>query len=543
MNSVATLQIFSATSDLLGPLEGVASGVVLFDRAGRPIHANRSARALLGLGEDVDASALASLLAACGLHGDGRGLAPTAGLVALPSGRSAECVWHRLPDDSVVLTLLDAGPQLAALEMATRDPLTGLGNRVALQRGLAEALAGTGCAIHCLDLDRFKVVNDTLGHAMGDALLQRVAQRLQSGVKDGDLIARIGGDEFVVVQADVSKPAEAEALARRLVDLVGRAYAIEGHAINVGVSIGLAIAPLHGTEAQELMRRADLALYASKAEGRGTFRFFEQGMDDHLRRRQELEFDLRKALALRQFELLYQPQLDTRTQAISGFEAMLRWRHPTRGLVAPEDFLPLAEEMGVIIPIGEWTLRTACMAAASWPAPLRVAVNLTPTQLRSPRLLPAVEGALSASGIDPARLELEIAEESLLEHIPTLYDIFAALRALGVRLSMDDMGASQSTLGRLRSIRFDRLKIDPSYTQDTEAGPHQAILKAVVALGEGLGMETTAGGVDTSEQLARLRAHGWSEVQGNLVGRPMSAKDVAALLADRPASPLTQEGP
>ncbi len=515
----------------LGMLDGVACGVVLWDPTGAALHANRGALALLGL---APAEPLAPALARRGLQAPtGAGDAPPLRL-DLPSGGVAEGLWNRLPDGGWVLTLLDLAPQIEAMERAQRDPLTGLGNRVALHEGLTAAVQGAGCAVLCLDLDRFKIVNDTLGHAMGDALLTRVAQRLQSGVKSGDLVARIGGDEFTVIQSDVADPGEAEALARRLVDLVGRAYAIDGHALNVGVSIGVALCPRHGTEPQELMRRADLALYSAKSAGRGTFRLFETGMDDHLRHRQALEFDLRKALALRQFELLYQPQLDTRRGALAGFEAQLGWRHPQRGLVPPEEFLPLAEEMGVIIPIGEWTLRTACLAAAGWPAPLRIAVNLTPTQLRSPRLIPAVQGALAASGLDPSRLDLEVAEGALLGEIEGLEERLGALRALGVRLSMDELGTGPSTLGRLRSLPFDRLKIDPSFVRDDAPGPDQAILRAVATLGEGLGMNTAAGGVDTARQLDRLRAHGWGEVQGNLVGRPMSARDVAALLTGPP---------
>jgi diguanylate cyclase (GGDEF)-like protein len=394
----------------------------------------------------------------------------------------------------------------------------------------------------CLDLDHFKAVNDTLGHPVGDALLRTVGERLRSVLRETDTVARLGGDEFAVLQGAGGdpQPQAASALAKRVVDLVGRPYALEGHLVNVGASVGVALAPADGEDADALLKAADLALYRAKEEGRGTWRFFEPGMDARMRARRALELDLRKALALREFELAYQPQLDLGSDRVAGFEALLRWQHPERGLIPPAEFVPLAEEIGLIAPIGEWVLRTACREAAGWPEGVGVAVNLSPAQFKSHHLVPAVRAALAASGLPGRRLELEITEGVLLQDNEANLATLRELRALGVRVAMDDFGTGYSSLSYLRSFPFDKIKIDRSFVSGLATDPESAaIVRAIAGLGASLGMATTAEGVETAEQMRRIRAEGCLQVQGYLVSRPVPAAEVAALIArSGPAGPV-----
>ena len=455
-----------------------------------------------------------------------------------------------------------------AERLARVDPLTGLPNRLLFRERLAEAVAraepggGDGGsaadAVLCLDLDRFKSVNDTLGHTVGDALLAAVAGRLRSAVRDTDTVARLGGDEFAILQAGATsssssgrQPWDAAALAERLVDLVGRAYLVEGHLVNVGASVGIAVLGGDGgggrADPDRALREADLALYRAKAEGRGTFRLFEPGMGARAQARRALELDLRRALALRELELHYQPQTNLATGRISGLEALLRWRHPGRGLVPPADFVPLAEEVGLIVPFGEWVLRTACRETARWPGDLSLAVNLSPVQFASPNLVAAVTSALAASGLPARRLELEITESVLLEESETVLATLHQLRDLGARVAMDDFGTGYSSLSYLRSFPFDKIKIDRSFVRGLSpspgdgggeqaaaaagAGECAAIVRAIAGLGASFGMATTAEGVETEEQLRRIRDEGCTEAQGFLVSRPVPAGEIDALLA------------
>ena len=424
--------------------------------------------------------------------------------------------------------------------LASHDPLTGLPNRhrldQVLQRTLARAQAiGETFAVLYIDLDGFKAVNDIAGHEAGDRLLQAVANRLQQGLRHGDTAARMGGDEFAIVQRGGTQPEAAEALAARLVDLIGRTYVLEGHMINVGASVGVAVAPSDGSTAAILLKNADLALYRAKFDGRGTFRFFEREMDVRMQARRAMEIDLRRALAMRQFHLLYQPQVELAGNRIVGFEALLRWTHETRGLVPPAEFIPLAEEIGVIGTIGEWVLRTACVEAATWPEGVSVAVNLSPVQFHSGKLVETVASALAHSGLAPDRLELEITEGALLNDTEAVLVALNRLRAIGARISMDDFGTGYSSLSYLQKFPFDKIKIDQSFIRgmgdNLECG---AIVRAVAGLGASLGMKTTAEGVETAEQLAAIRAEGCCEVQGYLTGRPISATDAASLLAAQP---------
>jgi diguanylate cyclase (GGDEF)-like protein len=419
--------------------------------------------------------------------------------------------------------------------MALHDPLTGLPNRALhnerLEQALTRAKRGDIVATHILDLDRFKHVNDTLGHPVGDELLKLVANRLRALVRETDTVARMGGDEFAILQVAVASPADATSLAHRLIKEVSEPYEIDGHQVVIGTSVGIAVGPSEGTSSGALMRNADLALYRAKGDGRGTFRFFEPGMDAQMQARRTLEYDLRKALAAGQFEMHYQPVVNLAEDEISGFEALIRWRHPEKGLVSPEKFIPLAEEIGLIVPIGEWTIREACAAAARWPDHLRIAVNLSPAQFRSPGLVQVVVGALATSGLRPGRLELEITETALLADSNGTLATLHQLRELGVRIAMDDFGTGYSSLSYLQSFPFDKIKIDRSFVRDIAGSAGSLnIVRAVAALANGLGMAATAEGVETEQQLAAIRSEGCTEMQGFLFSQPLPVSEVEHLL-------------
>jgi diguanylate cyclase (GGDEF)-like protein len=417
--------------------------------------------------------------------------------------------------------------------MAGHDPLTGLPNRALLREKIDRELSVSGktTALLCLDLDRFKEVNDTLGHAVGDVLLKAVAERLTACLREGDSIARLGGDEFVVFQTNAGSKRQASVLAQRIVEVIDKAFIIDGKSIRIGVSIGIAIAPDDGDLADSLLRHADTALYKAKSNGRGTFCFFEPAMDANRQERRELEILLQQAVETQQFEIYYQPQVDTNTERVVGFEALLRWHHPERGIISPADFIPLAEETGLIVPIGEWVLRRACKDAANWPADITVAVNLSPLQFKSQALAHSVVSALSDAGLPASRLELEITESVLLTDNDTALATLHHIRSLGVRIAMDDFGTGYSSLSYLRLFPFDKIKIDQSFIRELgNSKDCAAIVKAVVDLGASLGITTTAEGVETSEQLTRVREQGCSEIQGYLFGKPLPLSSVHSLL-------------
>ncbi|APX88160.1 diguanylate cyclase [Methylorubrum extorquens] len=427
--------------------------------------------------------------------------------------------------------------ELQADEMARHDVLTGLPNRLLLRERLKDALGrlertGEACAVLLIDLDRFKPVNDTLGHPMGDALLKKVADRLRSTVRPTDTVARIGGDEFVILQAGVREASDTQALARRIVDLVGRTYMVDGHLLTIGASVGVALAPNDGTDADTLLKNADLALYRAKLDGRATYRFFEPEMDARMQARRQLELDMRQALARREFYLHYQPQMQLDGNRLVGCEALIRWQHPTRGMVSPLDFIPLAEEIGLIVPIGEWVMRQACRDAVTWPGPISVAVNVSPAQFKSERLVEMVMSALSSSGLPATRLEVEITEGVLLQENDKTLQTLHRLRELGVRVSMDDFGTGYSSLSYLRSFPFDKIKIDRSFISDLSGKRDgEAIIRAIAGLGKSLGMTTVAEGVETADQMARIRAEGCTDVQGYLISKPVPAAEVLAFLS------------
>jgi diguanylate cyclase (GGDEF)-like protein len=418
--------------------------------------------------------------------------------------------------------------------LAHHDALTDLPNRVLFRKRLEDALTsarrGEGLALLCLDLDQFKAVNDTLGHPVGDLLLRAVAVRLVERTRETDIVARLGGDEFAVVQS-IDRPSEPAGLADRLIEMFDTPFEVAGHQIVIGTSIGIAFAPQDGVDGDELLKKADLALYRAKVDGRGICRLFHAEMDAEMQARRLLELDLRKALRARQFELFYQPVVDLHAGAVAGFEALLRWRHPERGLVSPASFIPLAEEIGLIVQIGEWVLREACATAASWPGDIRVAVNLSAAQFKSPDLVATVSEALRDAGLPPDRLELEITETVMLQDTDATMATLHQLRALRAGIAMDDFGTGYSSLSYLRRFPFDRIKIDQSFVRELSSKRDcGAIVRAVAALSRELGMATTAEGVETREQLALLTSAGCTEVQGYLFSPAVPSGEVAGLL-------------
>jgi diguanylate cyclase (GGDEF)-like protein len=420
--------------------------------------------------------------------------------------------------------------------LAHYDALTGLCNRSRFQEELQQVemrvKRGECFAVFCLDLDRFKEVNDSLGHPVGDLLLKAVASRLRDSVRECDLVARLGGDEFAILQIGACQPTEATALASRLIESISVPYELMSHQVAVGVSVGIALAPDDGLDPHALLRSADMALYRAKADGRNVYRFFEAEMDARMQARRGLEIDLRKAIATGEFELLYQPIVDLQTHRISGFEALLRWQSPSRGLLVPADFIPLAEETGLIVPLGNWVLRQACMDAVEWPRDVTVAVNLSPAQFRNKQLILTVMSALAASGLSASRLALEITETVLLQDAETTLSVLQKLREIGVRIAMDDFGTGYSSLSYLRKFPFDKIKIDHSFIRDmTDHDDSLAIVRAVVAMSSSLCIGTTAEGVETYQQLERLKSEGCTEAQGYLFSPPRSAADVKIWLA------------
>ncbi|MDN5003025.1 PAS-domain containing protein [Bradyrhizobium sp. GCM10027634] len=452
----------------------------------------------------------------------------------LSDGRIIKLNHKRMEHGGWVVTYEDVTErhkaQARVAHMAQHDSLTDLPNRTLFREKMSEglnqvAIAGGAMAVLCFDLDNFKTVNDRLGHAAGDRLLRWVAARLRENVGEHDTVARLGGDEFAVLQRG-PQPQSAEKLARRLVEIIGHPPPLESQSIHVGVSVGIAIAPDHGLDADELMKCADLALYQAKAKGRGAYQLFEPAMEEAARSRHALEHDLRGALESNQFHLVFQPQVRLDTTELTGFEALLRWKHPSRGFVSPAEFIPIAEENGLIVPIGEWVLRRACATAASWPG-VTVAVNLSPVQFRSRGLVAMVTSALAEAGLPPQRLELEVTETALLDDSEATIGILHQLRALGVRVSLDDFGVGYSSLSYLRKFPFDRIKIDRSFVGTLGESPESvAIVRTIASLGSVLGVETTAEGVETVEQLDFVRECGCTAVQGYYFGKPCPAAEV-----------------
>jgi len=429
--------------------------------------------------------------------------------------------------------------------MARHDALTDLPNRAFLRERVEQALKGARRGEHvamlCLDLDHFKEVNDTLGHPVGDALLRTVAERLAGCVRESDMVARAGGDEFVVLQVSAEPSKEAAALASRLIEVISAPYDLAGHEVLVGTSIGIAISPDDGTDCTTLMKNADLALYRSKGDGRGTYCFFEQEMNARMQARRDLEQDLRSSLANGELEINYQPIINLARNGVSGCEALLRWRHPQRGMVMPGEFIPLAEETGLIVPIGEWVLRQACAEAATWPDHVSVSVNLSPIQCKSRTLFQMVFNAVAAAGIAARRLELEITESALLQDSEATLANLRQLHEFGVRIAMDDFGTGYSSLGYLRKFPFDKIKIDRCFVKDLSTGGAGAlaIVRAISRLGSALGLTITAEGVETQEQLETIRDEGCTEMQGYLISAARPAAEIRRLFMPRAQAPAS----
>jgi diguanylate cyclase (GGDEF)-like protein/PAS domain S-box-containing protein len=431
--------------------------------------------------------------------------------------------------------------------LADHDHLTGLPNRRVLQTRAAQLIGSgrrrdAGLALMVIDLDRFKNVNDTLGHAAGDQLLIEVARRLTASVRSSDTVVRLGGDEFVVLLGDMDTPADVAAVASKIREALNQPISIGGRALHTPPSIGIALYPADGDDVETLMRNADTALYQVKASGRNAWLFYADAMNQAVRQRLQLEEDLRAALAAGQFELHYQPQFDVETQAVVAWEALLRWPHPTRGWVPPEEIIPVAEETGLIMPLGEWVLRTACREAKRWEergiGKFRIGVNVSARQFADPGLPALVESALSDAGLDGARLELEITESMLMG--PGTPDMLRRLKALGVLLTVDDFGTGYSSLSYLKSFAVDRLKIDRSFVQDIEHSSNAAIVRAVISLAQALDMGVVAEGVETGPQTDFLVNHGCREVQGFLRGRPMPPEDIPGFLNRKGDAPRNQ---
>ena len=421
--------------------------------------------------------------------------------------------------------------QEKAARLASYDSLTGLANRLQMSQSLEKILAAPmdmhrACAVLLLDLDRFKRVNDTRGHPVGDALLRQVASRLERAVGTAGLVGRLGGDEFQVLVPGGVKRGLAADLAQDIIHSLSQPYSIDGHGIVIGASIGIALAPEDGSTSEALVRNADLALYAAKDAGRGRCHFYAPDLHAEAEARAELEKDLRHAIAHGDLELFYQPVVSTGSEQITGFEALLRWKHPQRGWISPEAFVSVAEDSGLIAQIGEWALRTACRDLARWPEEVRCAVNVSPLQFANRELPAVITNAIAQAGIDPSRLELEITESVFLNDDEGTDAMFASLKRIGVRLALDDFGTGYSSLGYLKKAPFDKIKIDQSFVRGaTEPGSrHGAIIASITSLAQALGMDTTAEGVETLDELDLVRMHGCSHVQGYIYERPLDAE-------------------
>ncbi|GEO99001.1 putative bifunctional diguanylate cyclase/phosphodiesterase [Methylobacterium haplocladii] len=557
----ALAESFKAQADLFDiALNNMSHGLCMFDTRGRLKVWNRRFLEISGL----DPSRVVVGASARGLFGESQAEIETASgqrrpllgafeqanaalaegslVVRLPEDRFISLVQRRTAEAEAVVIYEDITErkrdEARINRMARYDELTGLYNRSSFRQQIDEALElarrrSGHFAIHLLDLDRFKAINDTKGHPAGDRLLQLVADRLRTVVNGANSASRIGGDEFVIIQNGVGSPDEAGALAHGIVRLLEEPFEIDGSPVRIGASVGTALAPEHADDGDRLLKCADIALYAAKADGRSTYRIFQQEMEAETQARHAIEMGLRTALANDEFELLYQPLIDLGTGRVARCEALLRWRHPTRGYVSPLEFIHVAEETGLILPIGDWVLNEACREARNWPVEVGVAVNLSPVQFNNPSLSLQVVNALQRSGLPANRLELEVTESVTLdgnEHTLTTID---QLQSLGIHLSLDDFGTGYSSLSYLKKYPFDTLKIDRSFVNELNAAADSvAIIRAVVGMGKSLGMTIVVEGVETEEQLAILKAEGCDLGQGYLFSRPISAGAIRTVMAD-----------
>jgi diguanylate cyclase (GGDEF)-like protein len=543
-------------------VNNMSQGVLMFDSQARLVFCNQRYIEMYGLSSEVvtPGCALRDLLdhrAAVGAFVGSPGDYIVELMEDIAAGKSSNAIARSADGRvfSIVRNPIAGGGWIATHEditdrqraeerivhMARHDALTDLPNRLMLRERLDHELKrvkrGECLAVLCLDLDHFKSVNDTLGHPIGDELLKVVAERLRRCTREPDTIARLGGDEFAIIMTGMDRPTDAVALAKRIRDSITQPYHIDGHQILADISIGISLAPSDAAEPDQLLKNADMALYGAKGDGRGTYRFFEPEMDSRMRARRDLEMDLRSALVNAEFELYYQPLVNLKTNEITAFEALVRWNHPVRGLISPADFIPVAEETGLIIPLGEWVLRRACDETAKWPAHIKVAVNLSPAQLKSRNLTQLVVSALAESGMAPNRLQIEITETVLMHNTFNTLATLHQLRKLGVQIAMDDFGTGYSSLSYLRSFPFDKIKIDRSFIQDLANGAEPlAIVHAVAGLAKSLNMISTAEGVETQQQLDQLQSVGCTEMQGYLFSHARPAADIVRLFLE-PAPP------
>ena len=463
---------------------------------------------------------------------------PIGGIHRLNSGQVISMTHQPMADGGWVSTHRDVtelfNMQAELTHLAYHDSLTGLPNRTLFYQRIGRAfdavIESDGFAVLCLDLDGFKPINDMLGHATGDALLRQFAGRLTRALGPRDTAARMGGDEFAILHLGADEESALD-LAHRIAEFSQQPFDFDGQVVSVAVGIGIAYAPTDGTDTDALLHSADLALYSAKRAGRGGIRAFAPDLDRAATDRRRLEADLRRAIENGEFELHYQPILDLKAGSFCGFEALIRWQHPERGLISPAEFIPAAEESGLIVMIGEWALREAFAEASRWPADLRVAVNVSTIQLRRGNLVATVMNALAQSGLAPARAEIEITESVFLEQSEQSLDALRQLRSLGVRIALDDFGTGFSALSYLLAFPFDKLKIDGSFVRAIESSDGAAtIVSAVADVGSRLGMSTTAEGIETADQLRAVHAAGYAEAQGYLISRPMTRDAVRAML-------------
>jgi diguanylate cyclase (GGDEF)-like protein len=457
----------------------------------------------------------------------------------LPDGRTISIAHQTMPDGgwvAVYENITERRQAEARIEhLARHDQLTNLPNRVFFRAELDEAVErlkrGQSFAVHCIDLDKFKIINDTLGHPVGDELLRAVSSRLRDCLQASDFVARLGGDEFAIVQSDVERPEDCTNLARRIIDVVSAPYILESHHLVIGASIGIAIASGKEADPDQLLKNADLAMYRAKSDGRGAYRIFEQEMDARIQARREMERDLRHALDAGEIELYFQPIVNP-ARGVVAFEALVRWFHPKDGEVPPNKFIPLAEENGLIGPLGEWIFRSACAEATKWPSEISVAVNLSSAQIKLGNIGQTILSALANSGLAASRLEIEITESVLLDNDARTLALFNQLRTLGVRIALDDFGTGYSSLSYLRNLPVDKIKIDQSFIRDVVEKPEaRAIVKAIVSLANALNIGVVAEGVETAQQWDIVQAEGCQQIQGYFLSRAHPATAVKSVIA------------
>ncbi|WP_411779693.1 putative bifunctional diguanylate cyclase/phosphodiesterase [Bradyrhizobium sp. UFLA01-814] len=543
--------------NLMTAVNNIPQGLVLYDASARIIICNRPYIEMFGLSPDVakPGCTMHRLIAhrqetgsfdgdvddfCDAIMGNVKLGRATRQLTQAPGGRAIEIVNKPLPEGGWVATIQDITERTRTenriAHMAHYDALTDLPNRVLFRERLERALKAIRpdqqLAVMYIDIDEFKAVNDALGHQIGDELLRAIADRLRTCVGDTDVAARLGGDEFAVIQTVVRDQTETMQLLAAIYQAIRRPIECSGHLITTDASIGIAVAPADGLDIDQLLRNADLALYGAKSDGRRTYRFFETGMDARAKARRSLELELRQAIADGSFELHYQPLLHLEEGQVSCCEALVRWRHPERGTISPADFIPIAEDTGLINDLGHWVLNTACREAMNWPEHVHVAVNVSPIQFKSQTLALNVAAALAATGLAPSRLELEITEAVLIRDDEAALDILHQLRELGVRIALDDFGTGYSSLSYLQRFPFDKIKIDRAFIKDLAGtGASSTIVQAVVNIAAASDMTTTAEGVETEQQRNLLRILGCTEMQGYLFSRPVSSAEIRKLLS------------